>query len=248
MAKNAIIVGAGPAGLTLAWELGTRTDLHPVVLEKSEFMGGISRTVNYKGNRIDIGGHRFFSKSDRVMQWWFRVLPPEREGLDPDSTNLVMLVRSRKSRIYFLRRFFGPLAIAKLTAQVGQQGGLIAPHEFPVGFRVSIQALLDTFPISPAHGYLKGRSWFEPLLYSAGSAAFATGSPGKPGRGSAVRGAGGQNCVFSPTGGVIEPQRRKGRKDGGGGGSQFVVIGSQAQAGGWLGAWGSAAMRREKST
>ncbi len=67
--KKAIIIGAGPAGLTAAYELLTRSDVQPIVLEKSSYMGGISRTVNYKGNRIDIGGHRFFSTSDRVMQW-----------------------------------------------------------------------------------------------------------------------------------------------------------------------------------
>src|SRR5271169_3248164 len=73
--KRAIIIGAGPAGLTAAYELLTRAGIQPVVLEKSEYMGGISRTVNYKGNRIDIGGHRFFSKSDRVMQWWLQRMP-----------------------------------------------------------------------------------------------------------------------------------------------------------------------------
>ena len=73
--KLAVIVGAGPAGLTAAYELLTRTEIKPIVLEKSDYMGGISRTVNYKGNRIDIGGHRFFSKSDRVMEWWLRMLP-----------------------------------------------------------------------------------------------------------------------------------------------------------------------------
>jgi protoporphyrinogen oxidase len=61
--KKAIIIGAGPAGLTAAYELLTRTGVKPVVLESSTYMGGLSRTVNYKGNRIDIGGHRFFSKS-----------------------------------------------------------------------------------------------------------------------------------------------------------------------------------------
>src|SRR3982751_366807 len=73
--KRAVIIGAGPAGLTAAFELLTRTDIVPVVLEKSDYIGGISRTVNYKGNRIDIGGHRFFSKSDRVMQWWLNIMP-----------------------------------------------------------------------------------------------------------------------------------------------------------------------------
>lgn len=57
--KRAIIIGAGPAGLTAAYELATRTDIKPIVLEMSEYMGGIARTENYKGNRMDIGGHRF---------------------------------------------------------------------------------------------------------------------------------------------------------------------------------------------
>src|SRR5207248_9112879 len=132
--KQAIIIGAGPAGLTLALELLRRTDIQPVILEQSESKGGISRTVRYKGNRLDIGGHRFFSKSDRVMQWWFEMLPierppegqpeseavreiayqgrrrtlrsPERRRADPSRAEDVMLVRRRKSRIYCRRRFF----------------------------------------------------------------------------------------------------------------------------------------------
>lgn len=127
MQQDAIIIGAGPAGLTAAFELLERTNIRPVVLEKSEYMGGISRTVNYKGNRIDIGGHRFFSKSDRVMNWWLDRMPMQRlegdeetiayhqmrrkltvsgSGPDPASTNRVMLLRPRKSRIYYMRRFF----------------------------------------------------------------------------------------------------------------------------------------------
>ena len=125
--KRAVIIGAGPAGLTAAYELLTRTDIVPLVIEKSDYMGGISRTINYKGNRIDIGGHRFFSKSDRVMQWWLKILPMQSvngnqaqityrqqtatvaahlEGADPEQDDCVMLVRSRKSRIYFMRQFF----------------------------------------------------------------------------------------------------------------------------------------------
>ena len=81
MDKKAIIIGAGPAGLTAALEMLRRTDIKPVVLEASGEIGGISRTIQYKGNRMDIGGHRFFSKSDRVMQWWMDLMPPEvREG------------------------------------------------------------------------------------------------------------------------------------------------------------------------
>lgn len=113
--KTAIIIGAGPAGLTAAYELARRTDIRPIVLERSNYMGGISRTINYKGNRIDLGGHRFFSKSDRVMEWWLSQLP-----LAPDhaaaTAEKVMLTRSRTSRIYFLRRFFEyPIQLTRAT-------------------------------------------------------------------------------------------------------------------------------------
>ncbi|HYE26117.1 MAG TPA: NAD(P)/FAD-dependent oxidoreductase [Clostridia bacterium] len=135
MQRTAIIIGAGPAGLTAAYELLTRSDIKPIVLEKSTYMGGISRTVNYKGNRIDIGGHRFFSKSDRVMDWWLQHMPlddPSAAGktiayhnrtrqLSPDAPaqangDAVMLLRSRKSRIYFLRKFFEyPITLSAQT-------------------------------------------------------------------------------------------------------------------------------------
>ncbi len=116
MTDTAIIIGAGPAGLTAAYELLTRTDLKVVVLERGDFIGGISRTVNYKGNRMDIGGHRFFSKSDRVMKWWQEMMPVEPAGPNPPKHDrllvpvagepLRMLERERVSRIYYLRRFF----------------------------------------------------------------------------------------------------------------------------------------------
>jgi len=73
--KTAIIIGAGPAGLTAAYELLDKTDILPVIFEMTPDIGGISKTVVYKGNRIDIGGHRFFSKSDRVMEWWQNFFP-----------------------------------------------------------------------------------------------------------------------------------------------------------------------------
>lgn len=135
--KTAIIIGAGPAGLTAAYELLEQTDIKPIIYEMSNEIGGISRTVKYKGCRMDIGGHRFFSKSDVVMNWWLKFMPMEsvtnqqitltyqnksrdiqakEEYADPDIENLVMLVRSRKSRIYFLRKFFDyPITLSKNT-------------------------------------------------------------------------------------------------------------------------------------
>jgi protoporphyrinogen oxidase len=127
-----IIIGAGPAGLTAALELVRDGRMRPLVLEASNDVGGISRTVEYKGNRMDIGGHRFFSKSDWVMNWWRGILPIAasgetveiayqgqcrevmRSGIPADGADgtapirdgLVMLVRDRLSRIYFLRKYF----------------------------------------------------------------------------------------------------------------------------------------------
>jgi protoporphyrinogen oxidase len=73
--RVAVIAGAGPAGLTAAWELLARTDILPLVFERTHATGGIAQTFAYKGNRMDIGGHRFFSRSERVMRWWFSKLP-----------------------------------------------------------------------------------------------------------------------------------------------------------------------------
>ncbi len=132
--KTAIIVGAGPAGLTAAYQLlKTTTDIRPVILESEDFVGGISRTASYKGNRMDIGGHRFFSKDDRVRRLWKELLPvqgapafddellgkekPLQEGgPDPKQTEEVMLVRDRVSRIIYKRKFYDyPLTIKAST-------------------------------------------------------------------------------------------------------------------------------------
>src|SRR6201987_1814119 len=179
MGKTAVIIGAGPAGLTAGVELLRRTDIKPVVLEASQEIGGISRTIKYKGNRMDIGGHRFFSKSDRGMEWWGELMAPdvddtasephgnqaeisyqgkkrmvavpahlheepvlrgagpidhhaaevteEEEESDPEDAeilvevaphdpDLVMLIRPRKSRIYYLRKFFDyPITLTGTT-------------------------------------------------------------------------------------------------------------------------------------
>ena len=132
--KIAVIIGCGPAGLTAAYELLTRSDVKPIVLEMSNEIGGISKTVNHNGNRMDMGGHRFFSKSDKIMAWWLNIMPlqesPSRDQLllrsaikknnlsehDPEQTDLVMLVRKRLSRIYYLRKFFDyPISLSMDT-------------------------------------------------------------------------------------------------------------------------------------
>ncbi|MGH9560340.1 MAG: NAD(P)/FAD-dependent oxidoreductase, partial [Terracidiphilus sp.] len=134
--RTAVIIGAGPAGLTAALEFCRNSSIHPIVLEASHRIGGISCTVRHNGNRIDIGGHRFFSKSDRVMDWWTEIMPIAADGCDStsisyqshqrtvtnngrngsepaDDPDCVMLVRQRKSRIYFMRSFFDyPLSVS----------------------------------------------------------------------------------------------------------------------------------------
>ena len=93
-AGNVIIIGGGPAGLTAAYEL-TKAGRHAVVLEKDEVLGGIARTVNHRGYRFDIGGHRFFTKVPAVEALWREVLA---EG--------EFLRRQRLSRIYYRKKFF----------------------------------------------------------------------------------------------------------------------------------------------
>lgn len=75
--KKVIIIGAGPAGLTAAYELlKDNSDQYEVtIIEETNEIGGISRTVRYNGNRMDIGGHRFFSKDQEVMEFWENLMP-----------------------------------------------------------------------------------------------------------------------------------------------------------------------------
>lgn len=138
--NTVVIIGAGPAGLTAALELMRRTRIRIIVLESSGELGGISRTVEYHGNRIDIGGHRFFSKSDWVMNWWQNILPVaqsdagtgepleiayqnQRQMVSPrvaedDDDEGVMLVRNRLSRIYYDRKFFSYPVKANLDTAI----------------------------------------------------------------------------------------------------------------------------------
>jgi protoporphyrinogen oxidase len=147
--RVAVIAGAGPAGLTAALELLRRSDIQPIVFDCDIQVGGISKTINYRGNRMDLGGHRFFSKSDWVMRWWQELLPVENDrrmdpirihyqrqaaelvpsSAVPSSPDAVMLVRERLSRIFYRRRFFDyPL---KLNAKTLTNMGLM--ESFLVG-------------------------------------------------------------------------------------------------------------------
>ena len=123
--SRVVVIGAGPAGLTAAHELAQAGVRDIVVLEASTVVGGLAQSIDFKGNRIDIGGHRFFSKSDWVMDWWLRMLPlaaPASEApriayqgkwrplaaraTASESDPNVMLVRERLSRIYFAGQLF----------------------------------------------------------------------------------------------------------------------------------------------
>jgi len=169
--ETAIIIGAGPAGLTAAYELLKRGNIKPVVYEMDNLVGGISRTINYKGNRIDIGGHRFFSKSPKVVQWWLNILPLQGSssrdaeardavplslldvnGPDPEKTDRVMLVRKRRSRILYAGRLFEyPLAANLDTAVklgIGRTAGILASYLRARAFPIRSERSLEDFFIN----------------------------------------------------------------------------------------------------
>lgn len=122
--KNIIIIGAGPAGLSAAYEILSKSNNYNVIiLEKTNSIGGISKTVYHNGNRMDIGGHRFFSKDEEIVKWWLEMLPMQNKqsiddillenekelpfkGVDPEKENEVMLKRRRVSRIFYNQKFF----------------------------------------------------------------------------------------------------------------------------------------------
>ncbi|MFT8341815.1 MAG: NAD(P)/FAD-dependent oxidoreductase [Clostridium beijerinckii] len=121
--ENVIIIGAGPAGLTAAYELLKNTEIKPIIIEETEFIGGISRTAVYKNNRMDLGGHRFFTKNEQIMNIWKELMPIqgypskddiilnreielEKQGPDPEKDENVLLKRRRLSRIFYIRHFF----------------------------------------------------------------------------------------------------------------------------------------------
>ena len=132
--KKVIIIGAGPAGLTAGYKLLKNSNNYDVtILEATNDIGGISKTINYKGNRMDIGGHRFFSKDERVLKLWQEIMPLQgknayddkklkreknlsNNGPDPEKEDRVMLIRNRVSRIYYSKKFFDyPISLKKET-------------------------------------------------------------------------------------------------------------------------------------
>ena len=149
--RVAVIAGGGPAGLTMAYELAHRSKtIMPIVFEATDMLGGISRTMVYKGNRIDIGGHRFFSKDDRVTARWLEIMPvqssPAKDEIilegcntdtpasahDPEREDAVMLRRRRISRIYYLRKFFDyPVSLSMRTIRAM---GFIRTMKSAMGF------------------------------------------------------------------------------------------------------------------
>ena len=150
--QSVVIIGGGPAGLTAAWELvkdGGSENYDVTVLEATREFGGISRTVKHDGNRMDIGGHRFFSKDERIMDWWKGVLPlqgapsyddkklgrehdMEPGGPDPEVEDKVMLKRHRVSRIYWNRHFFDyPISLSANTLKaMGPKLTLVAGFSY----------------------------------------------------------------------------------------------------------------------
>jgi protoporphyrinogen oxidase len=153
--KNAVIIGAGPAGLTAAYELLMKTDIKPIVLEETAHIGGLSKTFDYKNNKMDMGGHRFFSKSDVVIDWWLKFMPLQTmpssddillerkidlsavsEEIDPNKIDGVMLVRNRLSRIYFLKTFFDyPIS---LSLQTMKNLGFVRIIKIGISYAVSL--------------------------------------------------------------------------------------------------------------
>jgi protoporphyrinogen oxidase len=114
--KKTLIIGAGPAGLAAAYELVKNSDIKPYVVEMSNEIGGISKTVNHDGYRMDMGGHRFFTKSKRVMDFWLDILPPAKNDEEANEKDDVMLHRNRLSRILYLKKFFDyPISLSFKT-------------------------------------------------------------------------------------------------------------------------------------
>jgi protoporphyrinogen oxidase len=130
--KPVVIIGAGPAGLTAAYEL-SKADVRSVVLEKDDIVGGISRTVDHKGYSFDIGGHRFFTKVKPVEDMWHEVMGDD------------FLLRSRLSRIYYGKRFFYyPLRPANALRNLGMVNAVMI---------LSSYLKAQMFPVKPEKNF-----------------------------------------------------------------------------------------------
>ena len=131
--KKILIVGAGPAGLTAAYILSNNKFKVDVFEENNKYVGGISRTEQYKGFKFDIGGHRFFSKSSEINLLWKEILSND------------FKTRSRKSRIFFKNKFFNyPLDLVEVVFKLGFL-------ETSICFLSFIKAKI--FPIKPPKTY-----------------------------------------------------------------------------------------------
>ena len=98
--QKVIIIGAGPAGLTAADKLLDEKEKYDVtILEETFEIGGISKTVKYNGNRMDIGGHRFFSKDQEVMKYWEELMPIQGENsFDDEELKREKKIKYRRSK------------------------------------------------------------------------------------------------------------------------------------------------------
>lgn len=124
--KRIVIIGAGPAGLTCAYEFLKRTkDYEIIILEQEKQVGGISKTITYHDNKMDLGGHRFYSKNDYINQIWQEILPLQEQNTDICIKNEykrkkddIFLIRNRISRIYYSKKFFDyPISLNLKTIQ-----------------------------------------------------------------------------------------------------------------------------------
>ena len=173
--KQAIVIGAGPAGLTAADSL-LDNEYAVTVLEADGIIGGISRTIEHQGNRIDIGGHRFFSKDKEIVKYWLDLMPLQGEpawddkllnpkknysqnGPSPEREDTVMLIRRRFSRILYLGRFFDyPISIRLSTIR-----NLGFRHSFAAGLSYLRSMLFKKRPEKTLRDFMVNR--FGQALY-----------------------------------------------------------------------------------
>ena len=157
------IIGAGPAGLTAAFELGRLSSSHQVVvLEESDSIGGIARTEIYKGFRFDIGGHRFFTKVKEIEDLWHEICQDD------------FLLRPRVSRIHYRGKFYAyPLRPFNALRNIGAYETVrialsylkwrVRPHRRRRKFRAMGHEPLRRPPIPALLPHLHGEGLGHPL-------------------------------------------------------------------------------------